>query len=88
MSRENSEDRSCVSANLWAVSQSWVNEEQRELIITLINRQQWPIPFPRSTSPDHIQIELLNIGAEYVWADVLCLHQEGNAVDDEVRVEE
>ncbi|KAK0186264.1 hypothetical protein F5146DRAFT_1004418 [Armillaria mellea] len=38
---------------------------------------EWPVPVPKGTSLDLIQIEMLNLGAEYAWLDVLCLRQEG-----------
>ncbi len=38
-----------------------------------------PVPIPQDTSLDLIRIEMLNLGAEYAWLDVLCLRQEGRA---------
>ena len=38
-------------------------------------RMRWPVPIPVHTSLERVRIECLNLGAEYVWADVLCLRQ-------------
>ena len=73
--------------NLWTVSHSWVDEKDREGVMTAINDRQWPVPIPRKTSLDHVRIELLNMGAEYIWLDALCLRQEGG-VDENRRFEE
>ncbi|EKM57408.1 uncharacterized protein PHACADRAFT_91720, partial [Phanerochaete carnosa HHB-10118-sp] len=81
-------DYDCMPGDLWTVSHSWVSEQEREYIMTPINGYRWPVPLPRGTSLDHIRIELLNMGAVYVWVDVLCLWQEGIKDDDEARLEE
>ncbi|GJE89222.1 hypothetical protein PsYK624_053170 [Phanerochaete sordida] len=74
--------------NLWTVSHSWVAEEEREEVWTPINRRRWPVSIPRSTTLEHVRIELLNMGAEYVWLDVLCLRQQGRDRDEARRAEE
>ncbi|SJL16316.1 uncharacterized protein ARMOST_19836 [Armillaria ostoyae] len=51
-------------------------------ILTPINRRKWPVPIPKDTSLDLIHIEMLNLGAEYVWLDVLCLRQKGGIRED------
>ncbi|SJL08169.1 uncharacterized protein ARMOST_11532 [Armillaria ostoyae] len=51
-------------------------------IVTPINGCEWPVPVPKNTSLDHIRIEMLNLGAEYVWLDVLCLRQKGGRRED------
>ena len=45
-------------------------------ILTAINQHQWPIPLPKSISLDHLRSELLTLGAEYIWIDVICLRQQ------------
>ena len=77
-----------LPANLWTVSHSWVAEKDRVEVWTNINRKRWPVPIPRGTSLEHVRIELLNMGAEYVWLDVLCLRQRGLDADEETRQEE
>ncbi|GJE89416.1 hypothetical protein PsYK624_055170 [Phanerochaete sordida] len=72
----------------WTVSHGWVAAKARESVWTPINENQWPVPIPRATTLEHVRIELLNIGAEYVWIDVLCLRQEGRDEDEVVRIEE
>ncbi|KAK0439104.1 hypothetical protein EV421DRAFT_1821280 [Armillaria borealis] len=42
---------------------------------------------PKDTNLDLIRIEMLNLGAEYVWLDVLCLRQECGPRED-LRAEE
>ncbi|KAJ3551212.1 hypothetical protein NM688_g4839 [Phlebia brevispora] len=59
----------------WAVSHSWLDDERRQNIYTTINAYEWPVPIPADTTLDRVRIELLNLGAEYVWLDVLCLRQ-------------
>ncbi|EKM56406.1 uncharacterized protein PHACADRAFT_253498 [Phanerochaete carnosa HHB-10118-sp] len=66
---------------LWAISHSWVDEEDRQTVDTAINGRQWGVPFPRRTSLSNVRIELLNLGAEYVWLDVLCLRQADESKD-------
>ncbi|EKM60326.1 uncharacterized protein PHACADRAFT_246188 [Phanerochaete carnosa HHB-10118-sp] len=73
---------------LWTVSHSWVAEEEQENIWTPVNNNQWPVPLPRATSLGHVRVELLNMGAEYVWLDVLCLRQQGRKEDEAQRIEE
>lgn len=80
--------RDQVPAELWTVSHSWVPIEERMEVWTPINNKQWPVPLPRATTLEHIRIELLNMGAEYVWLDVLCLRQQGLEQSELIRVDE
>ncbi|GJE93708.1 hypothetical protein PsYK624_098690 [Phanerochaete sordida] len=73
-----------MPAVLWTISHSWVEEARRANVNTTINGMQWLVPVPVDTSLENVRIELLNMGAEYVWLDVLCLRQ----VDDEIRLKE
>lgn len=78
-----------IPRHVWAVSHSWVDENDRTFVKTPINDYEWPVPIPRDTTLEHIRIELLNLGAEYVWLDVLCLRQETkDAERDELKKEE
>ncbi|PBK59108.1 hypothetical protein ARMSODRAFT_899720 [Armillaria solidipes] len=76
----------------WVISHAWVDDNKLKNEITSINGYEWPVPMPMirlfchsplpSTSPkdadlDLIRIEMLNLGAEYAWLDVLCLRQKG-----------
>ncbi|KAK0219127.1 hypothetical protein IW262DRAFT_1462748 [Armillaria fumosa] len=49
---------------------------------TSINGHQWHVPISEDTSLERIWIEMLNLGAEYVWLDVLCLRQDGGLMKD------
>ncbi len=70
-----------------AISHAWVNEKYRLSVLTPINGFEWPAPIPNDTNLDLIRIEMLNLGAEYAWLDVLCLRQAGGRRDD-LRAEE
>ncbi len=61
----------------WGISHAWVHANDRVGVMTPINGKEWPVPMPNDADLDLIRIEMLNIGAEYVWLDVLCLRQEG-----------
>ena len=61
--------------NLWAVSHSWRPAFERQAVLTTINGRAWRVPIPRGTTLNEIRNELLILGAEYVFLDVLCLRQ-------------
>ncbi|PBK59408.1 hypothetical protein ARMSODRAFT_966930 [Armillaria solidipes] len=65
----------------WAISHAWMDKSWREGIPTTINNHEWPVPIPKDTSLDRIRIEMLSLGTEYVWLDVLCLRQEGGPME-------
>ncbi|KAK0224353.1 hypothetical protein IW262DRAFT_1481655 [Armillaria fumosa] len=69
----------------WAISHAWVDE--RVNAMTPINGYEWPVPMPKDANLDLIRIEMLNLGAEYAWLDVLCLRQEGGK-GEHLRLEE
>ncbi|KAG7441991.1 uncharacterized protein BT62DRAFT_974246 [Guyanagaster necrorhizus] len=71
----------------WGISHAWVEEEGRADVMTPINGYEWPVPIPKDANLDLIRIEMLNLGAEYVWLDVLCLRQAGGQRED-LRMEE
>ena len=68
--------------NLWPVSHSWVAPTERQYVLTTINGKAWHVPIPRHTTLDDIRNELLILGAEYVWLDVLCLRQEDESLPE------
>ncbi|KAK0458864.1 uncharacterized protein EV420DRAFT_1747817 [Desarmillaria tabescens] len=69
------------------ISHAWMDEKDRVNVRTLINGYEWPVPIPKDTSLKLVRIETLNLGAEYVWLDVLCLRQVGGLRED-MRTEE
>ncbi|KAK0445403.1 hypothetical protein EV421DRAFT_315759 [Armillaria borealis] len=69
------------------ISHAWVDEKDRMDVWTPINRHEWPVPIPKDANLNLIRIELLNLGLEYVWLDVLCLRQRGGLRED-LRVKE
>ncbi|KAK0456822.1 hypothetical protein EV421DRAFT_2029270 [Armillaria borealis] len=65
----------------------WVDEGDRVDVLTPINGYEWFVPIPKNANLDLIRIEMLNLGVEYTWLDVLCLRQRGGPWED-LRVEE
>ncbi len=65
----------------WAMSHAWVDDNNLKRVMTPINGYEWPVPIPKDADLDLIRIEMLNLGAEYVWLDILCLRQEGRNED-------
>ncbi|SJL03714.1 uncharacterized protein ARMOST_07071 [Armillaria ostoyae] len=72
---------------LWGISHAWMDEGDLDRVETTINGHEWPVPIPKDANLDLIRLELLNLGAEYVWLDVLCLRQEYGPGED-LRAEE
>ncbi|KAK0433497.1 hypothetical protein EV421DRAFT_2088582 [Armillaria borealis] len=69
------------------ISHAWVDEKDRAVVWTPINGYQWPVPIPKDADLNLIRIEMLNLGLEYAWLDVLCLRQVGGPEED-LRIEE
>ncbi|KAK0198024.1 hypothetical protein F5146DRAFT_1130968 [Armillaria mellea] len=69
------------------ISHAWVCEVDRVDVLTPINGREWPVPIPIGANLDLIRIEMLNLGIEYTWLDVLCLIQRGGPRED-LRIEE
>ncbi len=63
--------------DIWAISHAWMDDKERVNVMTPINGYEWPVPIPKDANLDLIRIEMLNLGAEYAWLDVLCLRQPG-----------
>ncbi|KAK0443389.1 uncharacterized protein EV420DRAFT_1724249 [Desarmillaria tabescens] len=40
---------------LWGISHAWMDEEDREDVLTPINGYEWPVPIPKDTSLEHVQ---------------------------------
>ncbi|KAK0479125.1 hypothetical protein IW261DRAFT_1336805 [Armillaria novae-zelandiae] len=69
------------------ISHAWVEENDRVDVTTPINGEEWPVPMPKDANLDLIRIEMLNLGAEFAWLDVLCLRQRGGK-GEHLRLEE
>ncbi len=69
------------------ISHAWMDGKDRADVSTPINGYEWPVPIPKDTNLNLIRIEMLNLGAQYVWLDVLCLRQKGGPRED-MRAEE
>ncbi len=71
----------------WGISHAWVDEKDRVDVMTPINGYEWPVPMPKDVNLDLIRIEMLTLGADYAWLDILCLRQEGGK-GEHLRAEE
>ncbi|KAK0430673.1 hypothetical protein EV421DRAFT_1721290 [Armillaria borealis] len=69
-------------SKLKPISHAWVDKKDRVNVWTSINRNKWPVPIPKGASLELIQIEMLNLGLEYMWLDMLCLRQKGGPQED------
>lgn len=79
--------RARAGAYPWAISHAWVDAEERADVWTPMNGYRWPVPIPKDANLDLIRIEMLNLGVDYVWLDVLCLRQPGGR-EEHLRLEE
>ncbi len=71
------------------ISHAWVDEKDRVDVRTPINGKEWPVPIPKDADLNLIRIEMLNLGVEYAWLDVLCLRQkEERGPREDLRMEE
>ncbi|KAK0198002.1 hypothetical protein F5146DRAFT_67167 [Armillaria mellea] len=61
----------------WGISHAWLDISRRKKVDTPVNGREWPVSIPEDANLDLVRIEMLNLGAEYAWLDVLCLRQEG-----------
>ncbi len=59
------------------ISHAWMDERDRVVRWTPINGNKWPVTIPKDVDLNLIRIEMLNLGLEYTWLDVLCLRQVG-----------
>ncbi|KIP05737.1 hypothetical protein PHLGIDRAFT_487210 [Phlebiopsis gigantea 11061_1 CR5-6] len=64
-----------IPENVWAVSHSWVDRTERQYVRTPVNGCEWPVALPYVTTLHRVRIELLNMGAEYVFLDIVCNRQ-------------
>ncbi|KAK0500924.1 hypothetical protein EDD18DRAFT_1348355 [Armillaria luteobubalina] len=69
------------------ISHAWMDEKDHTAVWTPINEYAWPVPNPKDANLDLVRIEMLNLGEEYAWLDVLCLRQVGGPRED-LRAEE
>lgn len=60
---------------IWSVSHSWRPLSERQSVLSTINGKAWCVPIPIGTTLNAIRDELLVLGADYVFLDVLCLRQ-------------
>ena len=78
-----------AGAQIVGVSHSWARPDERTDVLTPINAREWPVPIPADTTLERVRIELLNLGLEYAWLDVLCLRQaSADALGETLRADE
>ncbi|PBK62500.1 hypothetical protein ARMSODRAFT_843261, partial [Armillaria solidipes] len=71
------------------ISHAWVDDKNRVDMWTPINGKEWPVPIPKDANLDLIRIEMLNLGLQYTWLDVLCLRQKDpGGPKEDLRMEE
>ncbi|KAK0430325.1 hypothetical protein EV421DRAFT_1935649 [Armillaria borealis] len=63
------------SIGISPISHAWMEEKDCVNMWTPINGYDWPVSIPKDTNLNLICIEMLNLGAEYAWLDVLYLKQ-------------
>ena len=80
------QSRTQTTPIFWAVSHSWTSDMSPTR--SAINQYQWPVPLPKDISLEYLRSELLALGAEYIWIDVLCLRQQGEVGFEQLRKEE
>ncbi|PBK70018.1 hypothetical protein ARMSODRAFT_974520 [Armillaria solidipes] len=71
-----------TESNVRPISHAWMDANGRVDVQTPINGYEWPVPIPKDVNLDLIRIELLNLGVEYTWLDVLCLRQKDGMRED------
>ncbi len=76
----------CLQSS-FPISHAWVDEKDRVNVWTPINGREWPVPIPKDANLNLIWIEMLNLGVDYAWLDVLCLRQKEGLRED-LHVEE
>ncbi|KAI5842351.1 hypothetical protein BZA05DRAFT_359900, partial [Tricharina praecox] len=74
---------SSAGRKLCAISHAWTDDTQT--IMTPINGGQWPVTIPVGVDLESIRREVLALGVQYCWLDVLCLRQ---GVEWDLRKEE
>lgn len=60
---------------LWAITHSW--REKMVGIMSPVNEREWPVPMPPGVTLEVVRDEMLRLGAEYCWLDVVCNRQRG-----------
>ncbi|PBK90079.1 hypothetical protein ARMGADRAFT_1112211, partial [Armillaria gallica] len=69
------------------ISHAWLDIEDCVDVQTPINGYERPVTIPKDADLNLIHIEMLNLGVEYTWLDVLYLRQVGGPGED-MRIEE
>lgn len=59
--------------NTWAITHSW--QATLVPVMTTVNEYEWPVPLPPGVTLEAVRDEMLRLGAEYVWLDVVCTRQ-------------
>ncbi|KAH6901489.1 hypothetical protein BKA70DRAFT_1308808 [Coprinopsis sp. MPI-PUGE-AT-0042] len=51
----------CEPRSFYAVSHSWVDERERQWVLSKVNRGEWRVPLPRDVSLEQVRVEILNL---------------------------
>ena len=69
------------------VSHSWT--EDMSPVDSPVNAYEWPVPLPHGVTLEAVRNELLNLGAQYAWLDVVCLRQKSSdSTREAIRIKE
>ena len=73
------------ATNLYLIS--WT--EVMSPVDSPVNIHEWPIPLSPGVTLEAVRNELLNLGAQYVWLDVVCLRQKSSlSIRESLRMKE
>lgn len=61
-----------------AIVHRWIDDVVVSETYTRINGYQWPVPIPIGVDLELVRSELVALGAEYIWLDVLCVRLNGS----------
>ncbi|KIP01755.1 hypothetical protein PHLGIDRAFT_336134 [Phlebiopsis gigantea 11061_1 CR5-6] len=75
-----------MGCTYFAVSHSWT--DPMSTVDTPVNAYEWPVPIPPNVTLEALRTEFLNLGAQYVWLDVLCLRQSSATPGERLRADE
>lgn len=66
---------------IWAITHSW--REKMEGVLSAVNEREWPVPLPPGVTLEAVREELLGMGSEYCWLDVVCARQRASEHESE-----
>lgn len=67
--------------NVWAITHSHRRGKDKYRELSPVNEHQWKVALPNGVTLDGIRSDLLALGAEYCWLDVVCVRQRDDPKD-------